>query len=288
VDPSAIKPIGWLDDIPSRIPDPTAQKPEDWDDELDGEFDPPLVDNPACDRVGCGQWEPPRMVNPAYKGKWKAPLIDNPAYKGVWKPRQIPNPNFFVDNEPHKLPSMGAVGFELWTMQEGVEFDNIFIGTSEHAAEALGAEHWKPKFDAQSAAELAKHPQPSIINDITQWLTTNWIAVLVTIGVILASLTGLIMCCCETPRNESNRAPIQTNSAGAPRTQIQTNPLAHSEPLPTPVAEPEPQETEQPGLTEETTTKLDAHKPDTHKPDAHKPTRKTPDRAAKHRPKKAD
>lgn len=36
--------------------------------------------NPACEEVGCGEWEPPMIQNPAYKGKWKAPLIDNPEY----------------------------------------------------------------------------------------------------------------------------------------------------------------------------------------------------------------
>ena len=36
--------------------------------------------NPACDEVGCGEWIPPTIPNPAYKGKWSAPLIDNPDY----------------------------------------------------------------------------------------------------------------------------------------------------------------------------------------------------------------
>ena len=36
--------------------------------------------NPACEAVGCGQWKPPTIANPAYKGKWHAPLIDNPEY----------------------------------------------------------------------------------------------------------------------------------------------------------------------------------------------------------------
>lgn len=36
--------------------------------------------NPACEEVGCGDWKPPMIQNPAYKGKWKPDLIDNPNY----------------------------------------------------------------------------------------------------------------------------------------------------------------------------------------------------------------
>ena len=36
--------------------------------------------NPDCEEFGCGEWTPPLIPNPAYKGKWTAPLIDNPNY----------------------------------------------------------------------------------------------------------------------------------------------------------------------------------------------------------------
>ena len=52
-DPDVVKPEGY-DDIPAEIPDPEAKKPDDWDDEMDGE------------------WEPPQIDNPEYKGEWKA------------------------------------------------------------------------------------------------------------------------------------------------------------------------------------------------------------------------
>merc|ERR1712177_148641 len=52
-DPEDEKPEGW-DDIPKQIDDPEAEKPEDWDDEADGEWEPPMIDNPE------------------YKGEWKA------------------------------------------------------------------------------------------------------------------------------------------------------------------------------------------------------------------------
>ena len=85
------------------IPDPESDKPEEWDDEEDGDWVPPTVTNPKCaDAPGCGEWNKPLKVNPAFKGKWFAPMIDNPEYKGEWAPRKIPNPDYFEDNEPVK------------------------------------------------------------------------------------------------------------------------------------------------------------------------------------------
>jgi calnexin len=67
-------------------------------------------------------------------------LIDNPAYKGIWKPRKIPNPAYFEDKTPSNFEPMGAVGFEIWTMQNDILFDNIYIGHSIEDAEKLRKE----------------------------------------------------------------------------------------------------------------------------------------------------
>ena len=100
-DPSAVKPAEWLDDAPLKIPNPDAFRPKDWNDEEDGVWTAPLMPNPDC-YVGCGEWKPPLINNPDFKGKWTPPQIDNPEYQGEWKPRQISNPKFFdieVSNE---------------------------------------------------------------------------------------------------------------------------------------------------------------------------------------------
>jgi calnexin len=47
----------------------------------DGVYEAPLVDNPTCAAVGCGEWKPKMIKNPSYKGKWSPPKIANPAYK---------------------------------------------------------------------------------------------------------------------------------------------------------------------------------------------------------------
>ncbi|KAI4153869.1 MAG: hypothetical protein LQ340_002052 [Diploschistes diacapsis] len=160
VDEEAEKPDDWLEDEPTTIPDPEAQKPEDWDDEEDGDWIPPSIPNPKCQEAsGCGKWEKPTKKNPAYKGKWTAPFIDNPAYKGVWAPRKIKNPDYFEDKTPANLEPMGAIGFEIWTMQSDILFDNIYIGHSIADADKLKAETYDLKVKAEQAEKDASKPK---------------------------------------------------------------------------------------------------------------------------------
>ncbi|KAK7399302.1 hypothetical protein VNO78_10483 [Psophocarpus tetragonolobus] len=149
VDEEAEKPDGWLDDEPEEIDDPEATKPEDWDDEEDGEWEAPKIVNPKCEAApGCGEWKRPMKSNPAYKGKWHAPLIENPAYKGIWKPRDIPNPDYFELKKPDFEP-IAAIGIEIWTMQDGILFDNILIAKDDKIAESYRETTWKPKFTVE-------------------------------------------------------------------------------------------------------------------------------------------
>uniref|UniRef100_A0A803PIY5 Calnexin homolog n=1 Tax=Cannabis sativa TaxID=3483 RepID=A0A803PIY5_CANSA len=155
-DEEAVKPEGWLDDEPEEVDDPEATKPEDWDDEEDGEFEAPKIDNPKCETApGCGEWKKPMKKNPAYKGKWHAPLIDNPNYKGIWKPQDIPNPDYFEIEKPDFEP-IAAIGIEIWTMQDGILFDNILIAADEKVAESYRQTAWKPKFDVEKEKEMAE------------------------------------------------------------------------------------------------------------------------------------
>jgi calnexin len=159
VDEEAEKPADWLETEPLTIPDPEAEKPEDWDDEEDGDWIAPQVANPKCDEVsGCGPWEKPMIKNPAFKGKWTAPFIDNPLYKGVWAPRKIANPDFFEDKTPADFEPMGAIGFELWTMNENILFDNIYIGHDVAEAEALKKETFDIKKPNEEKAEKLSKP----------------------------------------------------------------------------------------------------------------------------------
>ena len=110
--------------------------PADWDEEEYGPFEAPLIPNPRCEEVsGCGVWEKPMVKNPKYKGVYQYRTIPNPAYRGPWMPRFIPNPAFYEEKAPHNLPAIGGVAIEIWTLQEGIAFDNILITHDEACAE---------------------------------------------------------------------------------------------------------------------------------------------------------
>ncbi|KAH9328343.1 hypothetical protein KI387_000451 [Taxus chinensis] len=166
-DLEATKPEGWLDDEPEEIDDPESTKPDDWDDEEDGEWEAPKIGNPKCEEApGCGEWKRPTKSNPAYKGKWYAPMIDNPKYKGIWKPQQIPNPDYFELEKPNLEP-IAAIGIEIWTMQDGILFDNILIGQDEKVAEEYKEKTWKGKFSIEKEKQKLEDPEDSLPGDLS-------------------------------------------------------------------------------------------------------------------------
>lgn len=205
-DDKAVKPIGWSDDGLEKIPDPEAEIPEDWSEEDDGVFEPPEIDNPVCKSIGCGEWKRPMIPNPDFKGKWIHPMIDNPEYKGEWKPKQITNPNYFEDENPHALHAMGGIGIEIWTMQEGIEFDNVFVDSSYEAAYKFGQETWAVKHERESAEAIST----SSLGDsgIIGWVTENPIAAAVTLVVSVLSIVFIIYKFCLSDSDEADEDDV--------------------------------------------------------------------------------
>lgn len=158
-DPKSVKPDSWKEDEPEYIDDPEAVKPEDWDDEEDGEWVAPKILNPECENHGCGKWEPELIPNPDYKGKWTQPKIENPNYKGEWAPKKVANPNYFEDKTPSVLNPIGGLGFELWSMDSDILFDNIYLGHSVKDAEKIGNETWSKVFAIEQEEVLALSPK---------------------------------------------------------------------------------------------------------------------------------
>lgn len=148
-DPKVRKPAGWNDDEsqPEFIRDPEAKKPQEWDDEEDGEWKAPFVKNPEC-LYGCGHWEPPKIVNPDYKGTWSPPQIANPNFQGVWKPPKIKNP-MYTGEDKLKFSPVEALGFELWSMDSGIMFDNVYLGHLVEEAEKIGNTTYIPKSEIE-------------------------------------------------------------------------------------------------------------------------------------------
>ena len=152
-------PKDWLLDEPKYIPDPSAVKPEDWDEEIYDKWEAPIILNPKCTKVGCGKYEPPLIPNPKYKGVWNPPRIPNPDYKGPWIPRKIPNPEYFEDNNPHNFEPMYGIGFELWTVNNEIGFNNILISKDEEAVRKWNQESFIPRLKIQDEKFKLKQQQ---------------------------------------------------------------------------------------------------------------------------------
>lgn len=202
-DPDAKKPDGWLDDEPKYISDPEAKKPEDWE-EMDGEWEPPKIENPACTKApGCGEWSAPMIKNPNYRGKWRPPKIDNPKYKGKWSPRMIPNPGYFFDEKPFSsLDTIGGIAFELWSMADNIAFDNLVITSDPEAAKLLQILTWQ---DKKAEADASS---PSLLTRTMHYLKIYPALWLVVVLAVALPLFLFISYCCDTKR--SRRAAAAT------------------------------------------------------------------------------
>lgn len=208
LDPEASMPSDWLVDEPLQVADPEASEPKDWDEEDDGSWEAPIVPNPKCETVsGCGEWTHPMIQNPDYKGKWYPPMIDNPEYIGEWKAKQIQNPSYFEESNPFtKLASVIGIGIDIWTMQKGIEYDNIYVGNSEDAAYAVSSS-WVTRKGYQDAAmqgSASDSPtEGTSFDEVLNTLKANIVPVLTTAALILISV--FYFCCCGSEPEEALR-----------------------------------------------------------------------------------
>merc|ERR1712146_883776 len=101
------KPSDWVDE--EMMDDPEDKKPEGYDD-IPKEIADPDATKPD-------DWDED-------DGEWEAPMIDNPNY----------------DEKLVTFPELTHVGFELWTVNNGTIFDNIYVGDSIEEANALAKE----------------------------------------------------------------------------------------------------------------------------------------------------
>ena len=81
-----------------------------------------------------------------------------PLIQGIWKPRQIANPNYFDDPHPYRLTPIGALTLELWSMVDGIVFDNFLLTSDQSTAKKYADRLWSPKFALE---EKATPPSPS-------------------------------------------------------------------------------------------------------------------------------
>ncbi|KAH9129569.1 hypothetical protein LEN26_005448 [Aphanomyces euteiches] len=203
-DPNAKKPDDWDESAPKTIPNPEFKKPEDWDDATQG------------------PWRQPRMTNPAYRGKWTPPMIENPDFVGEWEPRKIPNPDFFEDDHAARMAPIGAIAFEVWTMTENIQIDNIWLGYDLEAAKNFARKTCIAKREEEAVAQemeedpAKKPPNPhhggpktkelNIFDHIDQAI--EWVIKYPLVAFLGAVFIGLVLLGIFNPTNMPPSHPI--------------------------------------------------------------------------------
>ncbi|CAF4107368.1 unnamed protein product [Rotaria sp. Silwood2] len=200
---SATIPDGWLENESPMVSDPDAVKPGDWDDEIDGIWEAPSIDNPVCkDSPGCGEWTAPMVPNPAYRGHWRAPLVDNPNYRGKWEPRKIPNPDYFEETHPYKLTPIGGLALELWSMVDGVVFDNFLITSDQSIAKQYGDQIWYSKSVLEGKAISAA--SESVIDAIVKATKDRpWLWAVYLVAILLPLIILVVFCWSRKPTSKA-------------------------------------------------------------------------------------
>lgn len=150
---NAVKPEDWVDE--KEIDDESDEKPEDWEanrndnEELPFVYDTTVAAPIGWDRTIDGPWKGQKVKNPKYRGEWKPKRIPNPAYKGPWMVPKIKNPDRFIDDKIYILKDIAGVGFDLWQVKAGSEFDNILITDDWEYAQEMASKEWEGEWKEQ-------------------------------------------------------------------------------------------------------------------------------------------
>jgi calnexin len=146
---------------------------------------------------------------------------------------------WFEDLNPGaSLAPIGAVGFELWTMDDGVLFDNVLIGRSEAEAAAFAASTWavrhaaevaakaaKDKADAEAAAGSLKDRASSYVQQAVMLAVTKPVPT----GIALFVTLALLITSCLLPRGAGKKkdaAAAAAKPAAAPADKATANKAA--------------------------------------------------------------
>ena len=215
-DLSAVKPSDWDENESEMIPDPEAVKPSDWDPDMDGEWTAALIPNPKCASLtGCGPWKHPLIDNPKFKGKWKPNLIDNPNFKGRWSPRKIPNPDFFEDLKPYDMLPIDAVAFELWTISDGIAFDNILLTPDVSVADFV-LDH-----SFQIKKELAdEETDPLFVRLVKYTNKKPWLWAVYVLAISVPVVLFIAYCCIEPVRKKEDEEVITRKKTDEPTPDV--------------------------------------------------------------------
>ena len=75
-------------------------------------------------------------------------------------PKINSNPDYYQVKTPGKLDKpIGGIGFELWSIESDILFDNIYLGNSIAEAELIGNTTFKIKYELEADQRRENKPR---------------------------------------------------------------------------------------------------------------------------------
>ena len=120
------------------------------------------------------------------------------SFQGKWEARKIPNPDYFEESHPYKLTPIGTVALELWSMVDGVVFDNFIITSDQSLAKQYGDQIWYPKTNLETKA--ISSASDSVIDAIVRATKDRpWLWAVCLVAILLPLVILFVFCWSRKP-----------------------------------------------------------------------------------------
>ncbi|CAF1465798.1 unnamed protein product, partial [Rotaria sordida] len=112
---------------------------------------------------------------------------------GKWEPRKIPNPDYFEETHPYKLTPIGSLALELWSMVDGVVFDNFLLTSDQSIAKQYADQLWYPKSILEGKA--ISSASDSVIDAIVRATKERpWLWAVYLVAILLPIILLFVFC----------------------------------------------------------------------------------------------
>lgn len=147
----------------------------------------------------------------------KPRLIDNPDYKGPWKAKKIKNPDYYNDEFPFKMASIDAVAFELWSISDGILFDNVLVTDNVDVANYILDHTFQLKKEISDA-----ETDNLFVKMMKETNKKPWLYI-VYLSVIAVPVLLFIGYCCVTPAGQKKSTTINDEKTKSMDDEILTH-----------------------------------------------------------------
>jgi calnexin len=119
-------------------------------------------------------------------------------FQGKWEARKIPNPDYFEESHPYKLTPIVSLALELWSMVDGIVFDNVLITSDQSIAKQYGDQIWYPKTVLEGKAISAA--SDSVIDAIVRATKDRpWLWAVYLVAILLPIVILFVFCWSKKP-----------------------------------------------------------------------------------------